>query len=263
MSEGLVLTVVGSGNASNAAGRGHSCYWLEGVLPAGALMVDFGATALAGLKGLGLDPERLAVLALTHLHGDHMGGFAYLLIDALYDRRRQAPLKVIGPRGVRARLLELLRVTYGSLADKDRPFDLEFVELAPGEVHELGPDARLVAFAADHQEPPEAPLCLRVEAGEQAVAFSGDTRFCPGLFAAARGAALLVAECSALSPPCGAHCSWEEWRARAHELECPRLLLTHLGEDVRARIPELLGQGLGPGLELEFADDGQTLTLPL
>lgn len=261
MSEAVVLTVIGSGNASNAAGRGHSCYWLEGVLPEGALMVDFGATALAGLKGLGLDPERLRVLALTHLHGDHMGGFAYLLIDALYDRRRSAPLQVVGPRGVRERLLSLLQVTYGSLADKARPFALEFVELLPGEAHALEGGGQIVAYAADHQDPPEQPLCLRVEGGGRRLAFSGDTRFCPGLFAAAAGADLLVAECSALAPPCGAHCSWEEWRARAAELECPRLLLSHLGEDVRARVPELLGQGLVPRLELAFADDGLTRSL--
>ena len=259
MSDPVRLTVVGSGNASNAAGRGHSCYWLEGVLPEGALMVDFGGTALAGLKGLGLDPLRLSLLAFTHLHGDHIGGYPFLVIDAMYDRLRTAPLQIVGPLGVEERLETLLRVCYGTLAEKERPFALSYHELSPGDVFALPAGGSIQASAADHQHPPDVPLCLRIRgAAGQTVAFSGDTRICEGLFEAARGADLLVAECSALEPPCGAHSSWAEWREVSAKLDCPRLLLTHLGEDVRDRIPELAGEGLA-GVEVEFADDGRTL----
>ncbi|MBL4844128.1 MAG: MBL fold metallo-hydrolase [Planctomycetes bacterium] len=259
MSDPVRLTVVGSGNASNAAGRGHSCYWLEGVLPDAGLMVDFGGTALAGIKSLGLDPQRLGVLAFTHLHGDHIGGYPFLVIDALYDRGRTTPLQVVGPVGVEERLESLLRVCYGSLAEKERPFRLSYHELSPGNAFALPGGGSIQASAADHQDPPEVPLCLRITAANgSAIAFSGDTRFCDGLFEAARGTRLLVAECSALEPPCGRHCSWLEWREQAASLDCPRILLTHLGEEVRARIPELLGEGLA-GLEVEFADDGRTL----
>lgn len=260
MSEPVRLTVIGSGNASNAAGRGHSCYWIEG-LPSGVLMVDFGGTALQGVKALGLDPRRIETLAFTHLHGDHIGGYAFLLIDALYDLRRTRPLRVVGPVGLQERLESLLRVCYGSLAEKEPTFELSYEELSPGDELALASDLTLRAFAADHQDAPEAPLCLRIEDGAgHALAFSGDTRICAGLKDAARGTELLVAECSALARPCGAHTSWEDWQAAASEFGCRRLLLTHLGEDVRARVPELLGLGL-EGLELDFADDGKIVSL--
>ena len=260
MSEPARLTVIGSGNASNAAGRGHSCYWIEGLL-AGALMVDFGGTALAGIKGLGLDPRRISTLAFTHLHGDHIGGYPFLVIDAMYDLRRSQPLRVVGPRGLEERLESLLSICYGSLAEKERPFQLSYHELSPGDSFALSEDLSLEAFAADHQDAPEAPLCLRfAESAGRALAFSGDTRMCAGLREASREAELLVAECSALAQPCGAHISWEEWQAMASEFSCRRLLLTHLGEDVRGAIPRLLGAGL-EGLQLEFADDGKTLEL--
>lgn len=260
MSEPARLTVIGSGNASNAAGRGHSCYWVEGLLP-GALLVDFGGTALAGVKALGLDPRRIQTLAFTHLHGDHIGGYPFLVIDAMYDLRRSEPLRVVGPRGLEERLEALLSVCYGSLAEKARPFELSYHELSPGDSFALSEDLILRGFAADHQDPPEAPLCLRFEDGAgRALAFSGDTRICAGLREASQGAELLVAECSALAPPCGAHTSWEDWVASAPEFSARRLLLTHLGEEVRAAIPRLLGEGL-PGLALEFADDGKTLAL--
>jgi ribonuclease BN (tRNA processing enzyme) len=250
------LTVVGSANASNAAGRRHSCYWLEGALSEGALMVDFGATALAGIKALALDPLRLSVLALTHLHGDHIGGFPFLVIDAMYDQQRTQPLVVVGPPGTEARLEGLLHLCYPSLATKERPFELSYVELAPGEGWERE-GTQISAHAADHQHAPEVSLCLRLRGHSgRSVAFSGDTRQCAGLRQAAAGADLLVAECSALAQPCGAHSSWAEWRESAIEHGVERLLLTHLGEDVRAAVPRLLSEGL-TGIDwLEFAEDG-------
>jgi len=133
--------------------------------------------------------------------------------------------------------------------------------VSPGDVLELSEGLSLSAFAADHQDAPEAPLCLRFADGEgRSLAFSGDTRLCEGLREAARDAELLVAECSALSQPCGAHMAWEDWEAAARGFSCRRLLLTHLGEDVRGAIPQLLGSGLD-GVELDFADDGKTLEL--
>src|SRR5438270_443475 len=70
------LTIVGSADAFNAVGRSHSCYLLEGAER--PLMVDFGATALSALRRLGREPTDLGGLALTHLHGDHIGATHHL-----------------------------------------------------------------------------------------------------------------------------------------------------------------------------------------
>ena len=40
------LTVLGSADAFTSAGRGHSCYWLDGAASR-PVVVDFGGTALA------------------------------------------------------------------------------------------------------------------------------------------------------------------------------------------------------------------------
>lgn len=252
------LTVVGSANAFNAAGRGHSCYWLDDLVRDG-LMVDFGATALAGLRRLGRDLERLGTIALTHLHGDHTGGLPFLVVGAMYDLvPRRAPLRIVGPLGTQAHLEALLGVTYGALFAKPRPFQLTIEEVAPGGAVDLGDGARLEAFPAEHMDPPEAPLCLRLRRDGRSVAFSGDTRLCDGLRDAARGVDLLVAECTALEPPAGRHITWAEWRAALPGIGAREVLLTHLGDDVRAAIPRLLAEA-PPGPRLAFADDGLTL----
>jgi ribonuclease BN (tRNA processing enzyme) len=61
--------------------------------------VDFGASALVGLKRAGLDPNRIDLIVLSHLHGDHFGGLPFLLLDSQFALRRTKPLTIIGPLG--------------------------------------------------------------------------------------------------------------------------------------------------------------------
>jgi ribonuclease BN (tRNA processing enzyme) len=250
------LQVIGSADAFNSAGRNHSCYWLDGI-GAGGVMVDFGATALASLKRLGRDPRSLDGILFTHLHGDHVGGFPFLVLDGMYCLPRTAPLLVLGPRGTASRLDRVLRASYDDVADQPRPYELRVSEFGPGESRSfLGAEVR--GFAASHMDPPEQPLCLRVSAGGRTVAFSGDTEMCPGLIEAAKGADLLVAECTQLRPPAGRHCTWEDWRSALSTIGAKKVLLTHLGGDVRAAIPTLLDDA-PRGVDLAFADDGMVL----
>ena len=253
------LTFVGTSDAFNAAGRLHSCYLLEGD-GFGPLMIDFGATALAGLRRLGKDPSAIRGYAFTHLHGDHIGGWPFLVIDGMFHAVRRDTLAVLGPVGSEARLDALLRVAYGGLADKERPYASTVEELLPGATADFA-GVRIEGFPARHMKPPEQPLCLRIELPDgTTVAFSGDTAMCDGLLAAAAGVDVLVAECSGLAPPCGDHCSWEEWCEVLPSLTAKRIFFTHLGTDVRAAVARLLAE-VPAGSDVAFADDGLVVTL--
>lgn len=248
------LTVVGSADAFSSAGRGHSSYLLEGE-GVGPLMVDFGATSLARLKQLGRSPDALAAIAITHLHGDHVGGLPFLWIDGLYLARRATPLEIVGPVGTRAKIEALLEVTYAHAERMDwLPHTIR--EIRPGESATVA-GVTVHGFAASHMDPPDVPLCLRIVDGRgRSIAFSGDTEPCEGLLSAGDGADLLFAECTQLAPPAGRHTTWEDWRALMPKVRCKKLVLTHLGQDVRDAAPRLLAEA-PPELGLAFADDGQ------
>lgn len=236
----MKVTALGSADAFCSAGRGHTCWLLDDAQ--GACAVDFGATALLALRRLGRDPAELQAVHFTHLHGDHIGGWPFLLVDAVYRVRRTAPLVVTGPPGTREALHALWAACYARAAARPLPFALEVRELRPGE-RALVRGREVRAFAAQHMTAPDVALCLRI--GE--VAFTGDTGRIPdGL---CDGAKLLCAECTelrtaALDPAGGPHAqgrhlSWEELRAALPQV--PRIVLAHLGAEARAGIPRDAG----------------------
>lgn len=258
------LTVLGSSDAFNSSGRSHSSYLLEGE-GTGSILVDVGATTVSALRRTGRNLLEVSGIAITHLHGDHVGGYPFLVIDGMFNEVRRAPLSIVGPIGTAAKLDVVLRVAYGPLADYARPYETSVREVEPAQSTELA-GFRIEAFAADHMDPPDVPLCLRISANGKTVAFSGDTAVCPGLFAAADGADLLVAECTALAPPAGRHCTWQDWRTlldrtSATPIGAERVLLTHLGASVRAEARGLVEEAAAlPGSPtLEFAEDGMVV----
>ncbi|MCA9624884.1 MAG: MBL fold metallo-hydrolase [Myxococcales bacterium] len=253
------LTVLGSADAFNAAGRRHSCYLLEGE-GFDPVMIDCGATALLALRSLGLSPAAVRGLAITHLHGDHVGGFPFLVIDGMFHERREGTLAILGPVGLEQRLARVVDVAYGDIMDRPKGFEIAYEERLPGSSTSWL-NLRVETFAASHMDLPEQPLCLRFTLPSgKVVAFSGDTEMGEGLLAAARGADLLVAECSGLRPPIGRHCTWEDWQARFPELGATRIVLSHLGTAVRASIDDLLAAAPAT-TSLTFADDGLVVTL--
>lgn len=253
------LTVVGSGDAFHGGGRLHSCYLLE---DAGqTVMIDFGATALYGLKTVARTTADIHTYCVTHLHGDHMGGLPFMFIDALYQTPRSSPLRIIGPVGLEARLDAVMAAMYPSIALRQaRAPQMIIEELNPGDRTRVA-GFELQTFPADHQDPPEQPLCLRfVPSHGRTVAFSGDTRIGDGLLAAAHGVDLLVAECSGLKPPAGRHSTWVEWQATFPRLTTRQILFSHLSTSVRDAIPRLLREAPATP-RIAFADDGMVIDL--
>ena len=250
----MKVTILGSSDAFNSSGRCHSCYLVESE-GCGAVMVDIGGSGLLALRRAGRHPHELAGLAITHLHGDHLGGLPFLLLDAAYNEPRTAPLPMVGPVGLASRMNDLFKGTYRELPAMQLPFELSTTEIAPGESASLA-GFHIQGFLADHMDPPDLPLSLRVTAPDgKSVAFSGDTAMNPQLLVAGDGADLFVAECSALVPPIGRHCTWEDWKVILPVLTARRVVLTHLNHRVREKIPDLLAEAPG-SVDLSFADDG-------
>ena len=245
------LTFLGSGGAFCALGRGNSCYWVED--EAGVYMVDCGPTAPLALKRLSVDVGQIDGLLLTHLHGDHIGGFPLLLLTLCFSAKRTRPLEIIGPPGSERRLDTLMRVSYPELLPEKLPFALEYRSLSSAAPIEWR-GRELSAIDALH-DPNVEPLSIRVDGAGTALTFSGDTGWQPALATLAAGSTL-ICECSYADPVFPGHISVAELIAARESLTCDRLVLTHLGADARAAAINAAEEA-----RWEVGDDGLVLSL--
>ena len=109
----VTVELLGSGNAFLPSGRLHSFLTIDR-----HIIIDCPPTALASLRNAGISPAEIDTILITHVHGDHVFGFPFLLLERKYisDREGLKKLTVAGSSGVRERLTQLCDLAYpGSL----------------------------------------------------------------------------------------------------------------------------------------------------
>jgi ribonuclease BN (tRNA processing enzyme) len=233
------LVIVGSGDAFGSGGRVNTCFWLEA--GAATLAIDFGATSLVALKRMGLDPNKIDGVVISHLHGDHFGGLPFLLLDAQFDSRRDTPLTIVGPIGLRERLRATQEVFFPGSSKNAWRFALDIVEVACGTPCRVA-GLDLLTFEVIH--PSGAPAtALRMTDGVRTLTYSGDTSWTDRLSEAASGADLFIVECYRLRNAPANHLDLATLEEKHALLKVRRTLLTHMSGEVLADIPAVEAKG--------------------
>ena len=239
---------LGSGDAFGSGGRFQTCIYVR--CEATHLLVDCGTSSLVAMKRFGVDPSLVDAILLSHLHGDHFGGLPFFIMDAQFVSRRRKPLVVAGPPGLEARIFEAMEVLYPGSSQTQREFVLKFVELSEESATTVTP---LVVTPYSVVHPSGAPAyALRVVCEDKIIAYSGDTEWTDALIRAAHGADLFVCECFSPEKVGAHHIDYQTLMNHRPELECRRLILTHMND-------EMLRQ-LG-SLDVEGAEDGKIVVL--
>ena len=242
------VTVLGSGDAFNSGGHFHAAYLFE--TGDATFLVDCGPTILASMKQRGIDTARLDFVVVSHMHGDHFGGLPFLVLEYMYERRRTRPFVVLGPPGIEQRFWELFRALYRDVAAKEVPFELSFRELHPDTTLELR-GVRVRGVRVPHQVEDTA-LALEFEAGGRRVLYSGDSPWFDRFLELARGVDLFLCECTAWDDSMGRHIEYRTLQPRLSELKARRVVLVHLGREMREHAGEIA---------VECATEGMTIRL--
>ena len=240
------VTFIGSGNAFADGGRSHACIHVSA--PGVSLLLDCGGSSLPAMKRE-IDPEAIDAIAISHLHGDHFGGIPYLVIEQHFAGRT-APLVIGGPRGLPERLRAAESALYPDFFRKTKiRFSIREMTLGASET-EMG-GALVSALPVKHVAEAE-PHGLRVRVGDKLIAYSGDATWSDELARVAQGADLFICDASFFDTDDPSHISYRTLMAQRGNIDCKRIVLTHLGAETLARIGEL---------ELEHAVDGTGLVV--
>ncbi len=247
MEAGVKVRVLGSGDAFGSGGRFQTCIHVQA---AGAqVLVDCGASSLVAMRRFGVDPQAIDAVVLSHLHGDHFGGVPFLILDGQFKRRTR-PLTVAGPPGVEARVRAAMEVLFPGSTAVERRFGTRFVEWSDRAPQVLGPFT-VTPFPVVHASG-APPFALRLACDGKVIAYSGDTEWTEALVEAARAADLFLVEALFVDKRVKFHLDVRTLLAHRARLDCRRLVLTHMSDDVLGRLD---------GLGVDAAEDGQEWTV--
>ena len=242
------MHVLGCGDAFGSGGRQQSAYLIE--TDEHLFFLDCGPTALLAMKRAGFDPQSVDAIILSHLHGDHFGGLPFFLIDDLYRKPRHKPLIIAGPPGTEERVLRLTEIMYAGTPRAEQLSMHEFHALRPNEAQPVGP-LEVFPFPVPHQTH-DISLALKIAHQGKQILFSGDSAWTELFIEQARGVDLFLCECSFYREQAGMHINYQTLQQNLPRLDCRRIVLTHLGEEMLARRDELTVTIAHDGMVIEI-----------
>jgi ribonuclease BN (tRNA processing enzyme) len=239
---------LGSGDAFGSGGRLQTCILIEA--PGAKFLLDCGASTLISMKRFGVSTADIDKILITHLHGDHFGGIPFFILDSQVISKRTKPLLIAGPPGVKDRIYGAMEIMFPGSSRVKQKFRMEFLELQAGartEMDQIFVTAEGVAHASG------APsYALRIECAGKSIVYSGDTEWTDNLINIVRGADLFVAEAYFYEKKIKFHLDYQTLIEKKAELDCKRIILTHMSDDMLRRLDSL---------ELEHATDGMEIIL--
>jgi ribonuclease BN (tRNA processing enzyme) len=247
----MKLTIVGSGDAFGSGGRLQTCYHVA--IPGEEFLIDCGATAVIGMQRLGLRPDRVSTIFISHLHGDHFAGLVWWLLHAHYVTQRTAPLTVTGPKGIAERFATAAEALFPGSTKIELRFEMRFLEYAEATPLKVGA-VQVTPFEVSHPSG-APPYALRLESGDKTLSFSGDTEWVESLLPTAKGADLFIAECFGFDVQVGYHMTWRNIEKNLDRLGAKRVMLTHMNTEMLAQRHHVRDA------RVLLAEDGMTLDI--
>ena len=244
----MQLRFIGCGDAFGSGGRANTCFHVTG--HGVNFLIDCGASSLPALKRLNIARDDIDLVLITHFHGDHFAGLPFFLLDAQFTRRTR-PLTIAGPQGIETRLSQVMEALFENSSGTKQRFDLSIVALAPEAARSFGA-VHVTPFAVVHGESGGPFLGYRIEAEGRVIAYTADTEWTDTLIPLGRDADLLIAEAYTYDKVVKNHLSLKTLQAHLAEIKPKRLVLTHMSDDMLARLDTLGYEAANDGLVVEI-----------
>jgi ribonuclease BN (tRNA processing enzyme) len=242
------LQFIGCGDAFGSGGRFNTCFHLVG--RGTNALIDCGATSLVALNKHGIDRNAIDIILVTHFHADHVGGIPSFLLEASHVLKRERPLTIAGPPGLKARYVALMENAYPGTTTTPLRFPLTLQELDIGKRSAVG-SIQVTPFHVLHDDRAGPCLGFRLEAEGKVIAYSGDTEWTDTLIPLAHQADLFICEAYMRDRAIKSHMVLSALERRLGQIRPKRLILTHMSNDMLARRAELSYETAEDGMIVE------------
>lgn len=221
----MKLVILGSGTSFPHARRASSGYWLQ--TQSGNLLLDISADVPHRLAEEELDWANLDAIWISHFHLDHLGGLAPFLFatrSAPQTQHRTKPLFIYGAVGFK-KILEVIDQA-NNYRLLEQPFPVHLTEVEPESEFEFLPGLNARTFSTPHTN---ESLAIRLkDKSDSVLVYTSDTGYSEELAEFARGARVLLMECSFYkNKPVKTHLELAEAMQLARNCEPKTLVLSH------------------------------------
>lgn len=225
------LTFLGTASALPTSERTNTLLTLTSAsAPGQGLLIDCGGSVYTRLVQAGIGPNELSDIFITHTHIDHIGSLPSL-IESWRISGRTAPLRIWGLPEVLDVARRLIGIFDFELTLDSWSYDVRFSAVESGTRVRLGAFDAL-ALRMDHAVPSAG---LRLELPKGPIAYTCDTQPANAVLELARGARMLITECTFLQANrpfarMTKHSTAYETGEEAAQSGVEILALVHLGE---------------------------------
>lgn len=189
-----------------------------------AFLVDFGpgvvrrAAAAADQGVSALEPTKISIAFVTHLHSDHTAGYPDLILTPWVMGRKE--LNVYGPQGTSEMTKHILEAWKSDIEIRTKGMEQRFPlvvqahDVKPGVVYK-DDKVTVTAFRVPHGEWPQA-FGYRFDTPGRSIVISGDTSPGAELAAHCRSCDVLIHEVYSPSAKVTVMPDWPAYRAKYH-----------------------------------------------
>jgi ribonuclease BN (tRNA processing enzyme) len=209
------------------------------------LLFDCGPGTGMNLMKAGINPAAISRMFLTHLHMDHCLEFPSIVFGG-YLAGRKEKVYLYGPPSTVDFCKSLFEKVYPAAPEivrriREDGWNVAAYEATKGLVCQAD-SYRVMSVPVEHGIP---GIAYRIEGGEGTVVISGDTRPSKSLIELAKGADLLIHECSFPDDMVELarrtyHCAASEVGEVANEADVKKVVLTHLFPIWKGREKEMV-----------------------
>jgi ribonuclease Z len=209
------------------------------------LLFDCGPGAGMNLMKVGISPVTINRIFLTHLHMDHCLELPSIVFGS-YLMGKKDKVQLYGPPGTADFCKLSFEKVYPYIPEIVRIVRKGGLEIIPNEAHQglvcQTDSYRVLSTPVQHRL---RTLAYRIETKEGTVVISGDTRPSDSVIGLAKGADLLIHECSVLDDEAkfaqdSYHSTASEAGAVAKQAGVKKLVLTHLFPQLKGRDDEIV-----------------------